>query len=257
MIRPSILVLFMITVSCASVQHGGITFSSHDGYDFHNVPKHGFAEVDKDQKVCDGDNTVKGGYWVELREPTTGETESEYQTYLKAEEIRVGLCAEAVTWCATNLNTLCSSTDDQCLNDKPSMGIRNTCRIKVIDSWDKPHLKPITTMVGQERWIVCGTAQDDYASSLAKVTSTIKAWNKSDESWKQFCLKNRSKDDCEVLVTENESKTYFINPNADRWAVQITNRAKPTVRREGDRIFGSIEIDLTPACKSGLIEPRH
>jgi hypothetical protein len=247
----------MFTVSCASVQHGGITFSSHDGYDFHNVPKHGFAEVDQDQKVCYDDSAVKGGYWVQLREPNRGESESEYKAYIEAEEIRAGLCAEVATWCSTNLNTLCSPTDDQCIRDKGSMGIRNTCRIKVTDSWDKPHLKPITTMVGQERWIVCGTAQDEYTGPIAKTTSTNKAWDKSQKSWEQFCLKNRSKDECDAIVTEYESRTYFISPSSNRWAVQITNQSKPTVTRDGDRIFGTIEIDLTPVCKSGLIEPRH
>lgn len=241
----------LILAGCASIKYDGMTFSSHKGSLQYEVPDHGFADIDSNKKVCGDQNKVKAGYFVELRPPRKGETESDYQQYEKAESIRADLCAEAALWCSTELNILCSPSDDDCLRDKP-MGTTNTCRIKVIDSRNKPHLHSIIDMNG---WINCGGTGDAYTSAVAKAGTTTGAWDKNLEKWQQHCLKHRPQDECDSILKDTETQTYFIRPDANRWAIQIPSKTSPRTERDGNRIFSTTEVDTSPSCH--LLEKRH
>lgn len=241
----------LILAGCASIKYDGMTFSSHKGSVQYEVPYHGFADIDSNQKVCGEQNTFKAGYFVELRQPRKGETESEYQQYEKAESVRAELCADAALWCSTELNILCSPNDNECLKDKP-MGIINTCRIKVVDARNKPHLHSIIDMNG---WVNCGGASDAYTSTVAKTGTTTGAWNKDLDRWQQHCLKHRRQDECDSILKDTETQTYFIRPDANRWAIQISNKTSPRTERDHNKVFSTIEVDASPSCY--LLEKRH
>lgn len=237
---------------CASkVKYDDMTFSPITGSVEKRIAYHGFAEIDSNQPVCGGSNIVKAGYFVELRPPRKGETESEYQVYERAESIRAGLCADAALWCSTQLDILCSPDDDDCLKEKP-MGKINTCRVKVVDPINKPHLHPIIDMDG---WIPCGSGRDYYTSAVAIAGTTSGAWIKDLERWQQYCLKNRSPDECDAIVKDAETKSYLIRPDASRWAVQIPSKSSPRIEKVGNRIFSTAEVDISPSCQ--FLEKRH
>lgn len=253
----ALLIFATLITSCSSMQtHGGHQFTTHEGRvdGLNNLPDHGFMQVEPNEQICDGRNQLSAGYAVKIRKPNSGEAQSEYTQYVEAEKVRASICSKVALWCSTHTPYFCKPDDDACLKDRPRTN-RNTCAVKVLDARNKPHLNPITISLNQETWIECARTSDDYESPLAYASVSKKAWLKDQPKWVQFCQQYRSKEECELIVQNFETPTWFIWPDASRWAIDTLVKDTPTVMTDGDVIYSTVEVDITPACK--LMEERH
>ena len=252
-----LLTIAAFVTSCSSMQTlGRHQFTTHEGLvdGRSNIPDHGFMQVEPNEHICDGNNRLSAGYAVKIRKPNSGETQSEYTQYVEAEKVRVSLCSKVALWCSTHTPYFCKPNDEACLKERPRTN-RNTCAVKVLDARNKPHLWPITISLNQETWIECARTSDDYESSLAYASVSNKAWVKDQPKWVQFCEQLRPKEECELIIQNFETPTWFVWPDASRWAVDILHKDKVEVVREGDYWVGSTQVDLTPACM--LFENRY
>jgi len=243
--------------ACSSTQKfGDFRFTTHDDRvdGLNNIPKHGFIDNDNIDRFCDGSNRLTGGYLTHLRSPKTGESQEDYDKYVGAEKIRTSICAKASIWCATRSHYFCKPNDDDCLNKHPG-AYRNTCKVKVLEPQEKPELSPISQQIGNDTWIQCGGDDDRYESTLAHIATTTKAWTKDQAKWIQLCQSHRPKEECDLILKEYFSGTWFSSPDHSRWATEILVKDKPKVERDGNRWIGTVEIDFTPAC--GLLQTRH
>lgn len=256
--KPLAVGLILITlVACSTFHYNGHSFTDHDEQvdGLRNIPHHGFMKTESNDRICKGENHLTAGYVIHLREPKSGETESEYGKYIEAERVRAAVCSKVALWCDTKAHYFCKPDDDKCLKEHPG-ATRNTCRMKTADvTGNKQSLRPITQQVGDESWIQCGGDGDDYASPLARTVVSNKAWVKDRSQWMKFCEQHRSKQECDQILQHRESETWFVWPDASRWATTILMKNEPTVERVGDRWVGTVEVDLEPAC--GLMENRH
>lgn len=251
------LLLLLVISACSSFQHNGHTFTDHKGQidGLRNIPHHGFKKTNGDDQICNGNRQLTAGYVVHLREPKVSEAESEYKSYVEAEEVRASVCAKVALWCDTHSQYFCRPDDDKCLREHPN-STRNTCRMKTSDvSLDRKALGPITQQIGEESWIQCGGDFDEYASPLALAVVKDKAWIKDHGKWMKFCEQHKSKQDCNQLLQHRETQTWFAWPDASRWAVTMLLKDEPTVERVDDKWVATVEVGLEPAC--GLMEKRH
>lgn len=248
---------FILLVSaCSTLRYNGHSFTDHDEQvdGLRNIPKHGFMKTEGNNRICDGDSRLIAGYVVHLREPKSGETESEFSNYLEAEKIRAAVCSKVALWCDTRAHYFCRPDDDKCLKEHPN-STRNTCRMRTLDVMgSKQSLRSITQQVGDDSWIQCGGDSDQYASPLARTVVSNRAWVKDNGKWMKFCEQHRSKQECDQILKHRETETWFVWPDASRWAMTILMKNEPVVERDGDKWVGLIEVDLEPSC--GLMENR-
>lgn len=251
------LVIIGSIAACTSMQtYNGHRFTNHEGRvdALYNTPDHGFMQVEKNDQICDGNNRLTAGYVVHIRKPNSGETKSEYDHYIDAEKVRASVCSKAALWCSTQTHYFCKPDDSACLKDH-SGATRNTCKVKVLDGRNKPHLRPITIGENGGSWIYCGSSGDDYESSLTHTVMSNRAWVKDQAKWVRFCEQHRPKEECDLILQYYESPTWFVWADASRWATEILIKEKPTVERDGDRWIATVEVDLGPACP--LLESRY
>lgn len=256
-ILATLLTSLLVISACSSFQHKGHSFTDHKGQvdGLRNIPNHGFMKPEHDDKICDGTSSLTAGYVVHLREPKKGETESDYYNYIEAEKVRASVCANVAIWCDTRSQYFCRPDDDKCLAEHPN-SIRNTCRMKTSDvTADRKVLSPITQQIGDESWIQCGGDQDQYRSPLALTVGKDKAWVKDHGKWMKFCEQHKIKRECDQILQHRESQTWFIWPDASRWATTILMKDEPTVERVDDKWVGTAEVNLELACR--LMEKRH
>lgn len=238
---PVGLFFILLVSACSTLRYNGHSFTDHDGQvDGLSIPRHGFMKTKASDRICEGDSRLIAGYVVHLREPKSGETESEYGNYVEAEKVRASVCSKVSLWCDTQSHYFCQPDDDKCLKEHPN-STRNTCRVRTRD-------------VGIESWTQCGGNGEGYSSSLARAVVSKKAWVKDYGKWMKFCEQHRSKQECDQILQHRESETWFVWPDASRWAATILMKNEPVVERDGDKWIGTVEVDLEPACE--LMENR-
>lgn len=251
----TLVLLALIGSGCSTIRLGDSKFSTHESYDMKNIPEHGFLVVDRDQNICNGEHTLRGGYAVKIRKPRPGETESEYISYQQAEDIRARVCAKAATWCSTQTDLLCRADDHDCKAQNRKMGERSTCRVPVTEGNANPLLSHIRGKVDDGQWINCGTGTDEYTSSLAWVTTTNKSFIRDRSKWTQFCQQQRSADECEGILRVYETDSFLLQPDSARWAVDSLVKQKPEVHSQDDWVYSTVEINTAPLCE--MLENRY